>query len=158
VEPELLNGSDVPKVTVAVELEADTTRDPIAQEEAVAAEGRRAARDLYALVLEDADRRLVAASGARRERLEARWMATPFGRVRIHRYRVKLGAETYHPLDRALGLERGEASPALRKVVLRLARTLPYREVARLISELIGEPFSYQSVSRIVRGEGSVKG
>lgn len=141
-----------------VELEADTARGPIALEEAIAAEGKRAARELFARVVEEADRGLVAASGGTRKRLEARWVATLLGRFRIHRYRVKLGEETFHPLDRAMGWERGEASPALRKLVLRLAKRLPLREVAQVISDLIGEPFSYQNVRRIVRNEGCTSG
>lgn len=143
----------MPRVGVNVQLEADTAQGPVDLEKAIAAEGRRAARELYARVVQEADRRLVAASGGSRTRLEARWVASLFGRVRIHRYRVKLGSETFHPLDRAMRLERAEASPALRKLVLRLARRLPYREVAQVISDGIGEPFSYQSVSRIVRSD-----
>ncbi|MGQ0668773.1 MAG: hypothetical protein ACT4PO_03710, partial [Actinomycetota bacterium] len=109
-------------------------------------------------VVEEADRRPVAASGGTRKRLEPRWVTTLFGRLRIRRYRVKLGEETFHPLDQALGLERGEASPALRKLVLRLARRLSIREVAEVISDGIGEPFSYQNVSRIVRSERRAPG
>jgi hypothetical protein len=148
----------VPRVTLSVQLEADTARDPVALEEAIAAEGRSAARELYARAVEEADRSLVAASGGTRKRLEARWVATLLGRLRIHRYRVKRGEETFHPLDRAMGWERGEASPALRKLVVRLARRLPIREVAQEASDRIGEPFSYQSVRRIVRNERSAAG
>lgn len=147
----------MPRVRVKVQLEADTAQDPVALEEAIAAEGRRAARELYARVVEEADRRLVGASGGTRKRWEPRWVTTLFGRLRIHRYRVKLGEETFHPLDQTMGLERGEASPALRRLVLRLAGRLSIREVAQVISDAIGEPFSYQSVSRIVRSERSTR-
>lgn len=147
----------MPRVRVKVQLEADTAQDPVALEEAIAAEGRRAARELYAQVIEEADRRLVAASGGIRKRLEPRWVTTLFGRLRIHRYRVKLGEETFHPLDQALGLQRGEASTALRSLVLRLAGRLSIREVAQVISDGIGEPFSYQSVSRIIRSEEALR-
>ena len=148
----------MPKVRVGVQLEVDTAQGPVDLEEAIAAEGRRAARELYARVVQEADGRLIAASGGSRTRLESRWVATVFGRVRIHRYRVKLGNETLHPLDRAMRLERAEASPALRKLVLRLARRLPYREVAQVIGEIIGEPFSFQNVSRIVRSDRGATG
>jgi hypothetical protein len=57
-----------------------------------------------------------------------------------------------------MGWERGEASPALRKLVLRLAKRLPFRELAQVISDRIGENFSYQSVRRIVRNERSTSG
>jgi hypothetical protein len=150
--------SEVPRVALKVQLEADTARDPVALEEAIAAEGRRAARELFARVIEEADRRLVAASGGTRKRLEPRWVATLVGRFRIHRYRVKLGEETFHPLDRAMGWERGEASPALRKLVLRFAKKLPFREVAQVVSDRIGEPFSYQNVRRILRNDRSTSG
>ena len=148
----------MPRVTLKVRIEADTAGGPIALEEAISAEGRRAARELYARVVEEADRRLVAASGGARKRLEPRWVTTLVGRSRIHRYRVKLGEETFHPLDRAMGWEHGEASPALRKLVLRLAKRLPFREVAQVISDRIGEPFSYQTVRRILRDERGASG
>lgn len=142
----------MPKVSYEVELsvEVDPASDPISFEEAIAAEGRRAARELYGRAVQAYDER-AAASGGTRKRLEPRWVTTLFGRVRIRRYRVKMGDETFHPVDQALGLERGEPSPALRKRVRNLARSLPYREVAQVMTELIGEPFSYETVSRIVR-------
>jgi hypothetical protein len=148
----------VPRVTLKVQLEADTAWGPVSLEEAIAAEGRRAARELYARVVEEADRELVAASGGTRKRLERRWVATLVGRFRIQRYRVKLGEETFHPLDGAMGWERGEASPALRKLVLKLARKLPLQEVAQVVSDRIGEPFSHQAVDRIVRNERGMAG
>lgn len=143
----------MPKVSIGVELsvEVDPASDPISLEEAIAAEGRRAARELYSWAVHAYDEAAAAASGGTRKRLEPRWVTTLFGRVRIRRYRVKMGDETFHPVDQALGLERGEPSPALRKRVRNLARRLPYREVAQVMTELIGEPFSYETVSRIVR-------
>jgi hypothetical protein len=148
----------VPRVTLKVQLEADTAGGPVALEEAIATEGRRAARELYARVVQEADRELVAASGGTRKRLERRWVATLVGRFRVRRYRVKLGEKTFHPLDRAMGWEHGEASPALRRLVLRIARKLPLGEVAQVVSDRIGEPFSYQSVRRIVRNETGASG
>ena len=145
------------RVSVKIQLEADTAQDAVALEQAIAAEGRRAARELYARVVEEADRRLVAASGGARKRLEPRWVTTLFGRLRIHRYRVKVGEETFHPLDQAMEFERAEASTALRRLVLRFAGTLSIRAVAQLISDAIGEPFSYQSVSRILRSEEALR-
>jgi hypothetical protein len=63
---------------------------------------------------------------------------------------VKVGVETFHPLDRVLDLQRSETSQALRRLVQDLAGRLSYRDIARVVSELTGEPFSYQNVNRIV--------
>jgi hypothetical protein len=146
----------MPEVKAQVELRVTVRarQDPTALERAIAAEGRRAARELYLQVLETMDEEAVTAATGARQRREARWVATLFGRVRIRRYRIKHEAESFHPLDRALGLGRGEASQALRLLVVDLAQRLSHRDVARAISELTGEGITYQHVSRLLRREG----
>jgi hypothetical protein len=126
-------------------------QDPTALERAIADEGRRAARELYQAVVTAEDDRAVGASGGARQRREARWVATLFGRVRILRYRVKVASESFHPLDRTLGLRRNEASPALQLLVVDLSNRLSHRDVARLVTEVTGETFAYQQVGRLVR-------
>lgn len=126
-------------------------QDPTALERAIADEGRRAARELYLAVIAAEDERSVGASVGARQRREARWIATLFGRVRILRYRVKVASESFHPLDRALDLRRSEASQALRRLVIDLSSRLSHRDVARVVTELTGEPFAYQQVGRLVR-------
>jgi hypothetical protein len=148
----------VPEVRAQVELRVTVRagQDPTALERAIAGEGRRAARDLYLRVVSAEDERAVTASGGARQRRESRWVATLFGRVRIFRYRVKLGRESFHPLDRRLDLGRSETSQAIRRLVIELASRLSYRDVARVVSELTGEPFAFQHVNRIVREEPDV--
>jgi hypothetical protein len=146
----------MPEISTRVELRVDVRagQDPVALERAIAAEGRRAARELYLRVLETKDEEAVTAAAGARQRREARWVATLIGRVRIRRYRIKNDAESFHPLDRALGLGRGEASQAVRFLVVDLAQRLSHRDVARAISEITGERITRQHVSRLLRRKG----
>jgi hypothetical protein len=141
------------EITVEVELRVNLHReyDPVALEKAVFAEGRRAARELYVRVLQSADVNAIQDSGGLRQRREPFWLATLMGRVRILRYRVRIGDETFHPLDRTLNVDRDEASAAVRLLAVQLARKMSYRDVAKVITELTGEPFSYQTVNRLMR-------
>lgn len=147
----------VPEVSVVVELRVavDEDVDPVALEDAVAAEGRRAARELYRETVEVLDQSATGDSGGARQRLEERWVATTFGRVRIWRYRVKGPEGSFHPLDRALGLSQAEPSPGLREAVCDLAVRVPYRQVAEITGRLTGEPFSHLSAWRVLQHEGA---
>lgn len=144
------------EISVQVELKVKVRRgqDPVALERAIAAEGRRAARELYLHVVESQDEQAVAASGGVRQRREPRWVATLFGRVRIRRYRIRDEASSFHPLDRALTLGRGEASQALRVLIVELAERLSHRDVARTLSEITGESITYQHINRLLRQQG----
>ena len=136
---------------VVLRVEVGPEQDPTALERAIADEGRRAARELYRAVLDAEDDRSVGTAVGARQRREARWIATLFGRVRIHRYRVKDASESFHPLDRTLDLRRSEASQALRRLVIDLSSRLSHRDVARVVTELTAEPFAYQQVGRLLR-------
>ncbi len=146
----------MPEVSVVVELrvEVDDDLDPVALEQAVAAEGRRGARELYREILRVLDQRATGASAGARQPLEERWVATIFGRVRIARYRVKGPEGSSHPLDRALGWSQAEPSPALREALCDLATRVPYRQVAHVASRLVGEPVSAQTCWLLVQEQG----
>lgn len=122
-------------------------------ERAIASEGRRAARELYELVLQFADETATSSSGGTRQRREHRWLTTLVGRLRIFRYRVKVGDGSVHPLDQLMSFSRAEASAAVRKLVFDLSHKFSYRETARLIAEFTGEPFSHQQVARLIGDE-----
>lgn len=101
------------------------------------------------------DAQAVEDAGGARQRLEQRWVATIFGRVRVWRYRVRTGAGSFHPLDRSLGLSQAEPTPALREAVCELATRVPYRQVAEITARLTGEPISHQGTWRILQAEGA---
>jgi hypothetical protein len=147
----------VPEVSVVVELRVtvEPGADPVALEQAIAEQGRRGSKELYRQALAALDAQATEASGGARQRLEERWVATTFGRVRIWRYRVKGPEGSFHPLDRALGLSQAEASPALREAVCDLATRVPYRQVAEIAARLTGEAISHQSTWRILQAEGA---
>lgn len=142
------------EVRKQVEIRVDFApgRDPVDLEREIASEGRRAARELYELVLQIADEQSAASWGGARQRREPRWLTTCVGRIRIFRYRVRVrDGASLHPLDRIMDLNRSEASAAVRTLVVGLARNLSYREIAALVEELTGEAFSHQQVARIVK-------
>lgn len=143
----------MPEIRMQADLRVDVRlgQDPVELERAVASEGRRAGRELYARVLQAADEQAVAYSGGARQRREPRWLTTLMGRLRVFRYRIRVGDGSFHPLDRLMDLNRGEASAAVRRLVIDFSRRLSYREVASVIAELTGEPFSYQQVARVVQ-------
>ena len=86
-------------IRTSVELAIDTglASDPASLERAIAAEGRRAARELYLHVSRVTDDEATTASNGVRQRRESRWVATLFGRVQIARYRVRLDDATFQP-------------------------------------------------------------
>lgn len=138
--------------TATLRLRLSPGQDLAALEDAIAAEGRRAARELYIAVLGHLDETLVKMEGGARQRRENRWLSTIVGRLRISRYRVKQGEQSHHPLDRALGLSRSEASPALRRFIRSLARHLSHRRVVEVVLLATGEVVSPQTVLRVIRG------
>lgn len=147
----------MPEVSVVVELRVavEPDVDPVTLEHAVAQQGRQASKELYREALGVLDAQAVQEAGGARQRLEERWVATVFGRVRMWRYRVKGLGGSFHPLDRALGLSQAEPSPALREAVCDLATRVPYRQVAELAARLTGEPFSHLSAWRVLQQEGA---
>ncbi len=78
----------MPEVSVVVELRVRIGEPlaPVALERAIAAEGRRAARELYRGVVQVLDERVTGASGGARQRLEPRWVATTVGRIQEARF------------------------------------------------------------------------
>lgn len=139
-------------VKVSVELAVEVGVDAVALERAAASEGRRAARELYLQALAEVDRCAVAESGGVRQRVERRWVATVIGRLRIGRSRVRTGDRTSCPLDDVIDLRPGEASPAIRAMVGRLAeRRLSSGTIAEVLGEVSGTPFSRHVVQRMLR-------
>lgn len=133
-----------------VQVEVRLGEDPATLEWEVAMEARRIARDLFLCAVAALEEEEISQSGGARQRREPRWVATVFGRVRLHRYRVKRGDSTVHPADEILGLRRGEASAAIRQTAIELTRKLSYRDTAYVLSVLTGEHFTYQHVGRLL--------
>ena len=148
----------VVRTSVEVRIEVDQAGDPATLERRIAEEGRRVARELYQEAVSVIEQQAVAASGGIRQRREARWVATLFGRVRLSRYRLKDRGVSFHPLDRALGLRRGEPSVAVRQLVAELAPRFSYREIARVLTLLTGEGVSHQQVSRLAADHSPTPG
>jgi hypothetical protein len=137
-----------------LQVEVRVGEDPARLEWEVATEARRVARDLFLCAVAALEEEAISQSGGTRQRREPRWVATVFGRVRLHRYRVRSGDRTFHPVDEILGLRRGEASIAVREIAIELTRKLSYRDTAHVLSVLTGEHFTYQHVGRLLADAG----
>jgi hypothetical protein len=135
-----------------IQVEIRLAGDPATLEREIATEARRVARDLYLRAVAALEEEAISQNGGARQRREPRWVATVFGRVRLHRYRVRSGDRTFHPADEILGLRRGEASMAVREIAIELTRKLSYRDTAYVLSVLTGERFTYQHVGRLLAG------
>lgn len=135
-----------------IQVEIRLAGDPATLEREIATEARRVARDLYLRAVAALEEEAISQNGGARQRREPRWVATVFGRVRLHRYRVRSGDRTFHPADEVLGLRRGEASMAVREIAMELTRKLSYRDTAYVLSVLTGERFTYQHVGRLLAG------
>lgn len=144
----------MPEVRITVELQVwiEDEVDPLALEEAIAEEGRRAARELFTAAVAMIDERT---RGCGRQRRESRWVATTFGRIRIDRYRIKGPSGSTHPTDTALGLAQSEASTGLRELICDLALRLPYRQATEVVARVTGEAFGHQSVWWVLQAEGA---
>jgi hypothetical protein len=139
-------------VTTTLRVNVRTDQSAVALEQAIAEEGRRAARDLYLEVARTLEDCSVRSSGGIRQRVEVRWIATLIGRFRLSRYRVKADGKTFHPVDRRLHLGRSEASPAVLASVRELAgQGLTYQQLAVVLTHVTGTPFSRQTVWRMLR-------
>jgi hypothetical protein len=136
-----------------LQVEVRLGEDPATLEWEVATEARRVARDLFLCAVAALEEEAISRRGGARQRREPRWVATVFGRVRLHRYRVRSGDRTFHPVDEILGLRRGEASMAVREIAIELTRKLSYRDTAYVLSVLTGEHFTYQHVCRLLAKE-----
>ena len=140
----------MPKAHMSIQLVVHVDSDASALEQAAANEGRRAARELYRHALGHIDRSAVDASAGVRQRVEQRWMTTLMGRVRVERYRVRTGSRTHRPLDEALNLHPGEASPGVRSLVDCLSERFSTREIAEVLTEVTGTIISRHVVLRIL--------
>lgn len=146
----------MPKVSVVVELrvEVEPGDSPLDIERSVDAEGKRASRELFVKVLGTVDEETTKAKAGARQRLEPRYVATLFGRVRVHRWRVKGDQGSFHPLDRIMRLKQSEPTPALRETICELACRIPYRQVADVTERITSESISHRMAWAVVQEEG----
>lgn len=145
----------MPEVRIAVELrvQVEDQVDPLVLERSIASEGRRAARELYLAAMKTLDEG-VSKAGAH-QRLEDRWVATEFGRVRVWRWRAKRDGVTSLPLDRVMGWSRSEPTAGLRETICDLALRLHYRQAATVVSRICGEHVTHRQAWQVLQDEGA---
>ena len=80
-----------------------------------------------------------------RQRRRRRYLLTRFGEIRFHRWQTRTEAGYGYPLDEALGLTPGDPCSAwVRQTAAWLAQAHSYRQAARLLSKMIGQPVDHR--------------
>jgi hypothetical protein len=94
------------------------------------------------------------ADGARQRR-RRRYLLTRFGELRFSRWQTRTERGYGYPLDEALGLAPGDPCSAwVRETAAWLAQAHPYRQAARLLSQMIGTRIDHRTLWGWVQSSG----
>lgn len=100
---------------------------------------------------------LLPAAGARQRRVR-RYLLTRLGPVRFWRWKTKKDGSYGFPLDRAIGVAAWQScSPLVWERACRLAASFPYRQAARLLSDLVGQATDHRVLWRLVQKAGRAR-
>lgn len=111
-----------------------------------------AGRELLIQAFAALEERVVVGVKQRRRR---RYLLTRFGEIRFHRWQTRSGSGYGYPLDEALGLAPGDPCSAwVRETSAWLAQAHPFRQAARLLSKMIGQPVDHRRLWGWVQGTG----
>ena len=117
------------------------------------AAGRRAL--LHAIGAWEAE--LLPDAGARQRRVR-RYLLTRLGPIRLWRWKTLKDGRYGFPLDKAMGLLPWQnCSAFVWERACRLGSAHPYRQAARLLSDLIGVPVDHRVLWRLVQKAGSIR-
>jgi hypothetical protein len=90
------------------------------------------------------------------QRRRRRYLLTRFGELRFFRWQTRTERGYGYPLDEALGLSPGDPCSAwVRQTAAWLAQAHPYRQAARLLSQMIGQRVDHRTLWGWVQGSGS---
>lgn len=91
----------------------------------------------------------------RRQRRRRRYLITRFGELRFSRWQTRTERGYGYPLDAALGLHPGDPCSAwVRQTTAFLAQAHPFRQAARLLSAMIGQPIDHRRLWGWVQTSG----
>lgn len=100
---------------------------------------------------------LLPASGARQRRVR-RYLLTRLGPIRYWRWKTRKDGRYSFPLDRAIGLSPHQTCSAfVWERAWRLAASFPYRQAARLLSDLVGVATDHRVLWRLVQRAGRTR-
>jgi hypothetical protein len=90
-----------------------------------------------------------------RQRRRRRYLITRFGEIRFFRWQTRTEGRYGYPLDEALGLAAGDPCSAwVHQTAAWLAQAHPYRQAARLLSQMIGQRIDHRTLWGWVQGSG----
>ncbi len=96
-------------------------------------------------------------AGARQRRVR-RYLLTRLGPVRYFRWKTKASGRYGFPLDRAMGLRPHQTCSAwVWERAARLGTGYPFRQAARLLSDLVGGAIDHRVVWRLLRRAGEMR-
>ncbi len=100
---------------------------------------------------------LLPSAGARQRRVR-RYLLTRLGPVRYHRWKTRSSGRYGFPLDKAMGLRPYQTTSAwVWERAARLGTGYPFRQAARLLSDLVGGPIDHRVVWRLLRRAGELR-
>jgi hypothetical protein len=142
----------VPELTLAVEVPWPKQPTLAALERAIFKSLQAAARELLVEAFGALEERVATGAKQRRRR---RYLLTRFGEIRFSRWQTRTEAGYGYPLDEALGLAPGEPCSAwVRETAAWLAQAHPFRQAARLLSRMIGQPIDHRRLWGWVQASG----
>lgn len=147
----------MPTITVTVEVPWPKKLTLGALERAVYRAAMRAGRRALVQAFGAWEAELLPGAGARQRRVR-RYLLTRLGPVRYFRWKTKKEGRYGFPLDRVMGLRPWQTCSAwVWERATRLATGYPFRQAARLLSDLVGGAIDHRVAWRLLRKAGELR-
>ena len=142
----------MPEATVTLRVGVPKQPTLASLERAIFTELQAAGRELLAQAFSIVEERALTGARQRRRR---RYLITRFGELRFFRWQTRTENGYGYPLDEALKISSADPCSAwVRETAAWLAQAHPYRQAARLLSKMIGEPVDHRTLWGWVQGSG----
>lgn len=147
----------MPAITVTVEVPWPKKLTLGSLERAVHRAAMKAGRQALVQAFGAWEAELLPETGARQRRVR-RYLLTRLGPVRFFRWKTKKDGHYGFPLDRAMGLRSHQTcSTWVWERAARLGTGYPFRQAARLLSDLLGGAIDHRVVWRLLRRAGELR-
>jgi len=148
----------VPTITVTVEVPWPKGRLSLGKlERAIHAAAMAAGRQALVEALGAWEEEILPEAGAKQRRM-SRYLLTRLGPIRFHRWKTRLDGRYGFPLDRAMGLQRWQTcSGFVWERACWLAASFPFRQAARLLSDLVGTPVDHRRLWGWLQKAGALR-
>ena len=142
----------MPELTVTVRVPLPKQATLAALERAIFKALQAAGRELLLQAFHRLEPQVLTGAKQRRRR---RYLLTRFGEIRFFRWQCRTEQGYGYPLDEALRISPGDPCSAwVRQSAAWLAQAHPYRQAARLLSKMIGEPIDHRRLWGWVQNSG----